>query len=117
MVAWTVVEAKDERGAVASAVGRAALFKDKAKYITADTAWLLMADPDMLVARPVQRSSGASNDIELPLADLSIESLADAFAPLAAWLLAMCSIVIPACIATAAARARTASRNLAANCG
>jgi hypothetical protein len=84
MVAWTVVEAKDERGAVASAVGRAALFKAKAKYITADTAWLLMADPDMLVARPVQRSSGASNDIELPLADLSIESLADAFAPLAA---------------------------------
>jgi hypothetical protein len=33
------------------------------------------------------------------------------------WLLAMCSIVIPACIATAAARVRTASRNVAANCG
>src|SRR5258708_6083256 len=83
-VAWIVVEAKDERGAVVSGARRAALFRAKAKYITADTAWLVMADPDMLVARPVQRSSSAANDIELPLADLLIESLADAFAPLAA---------------------------------
>jgi N-6 DNA Methylase len=69
---------------VATPVGRAELFKAKAKYITADTAWLVMADPDMLVARLVQRSGNAANDIELPLANLTIEAFADTFAQLAA---------------------------------
>src|SRR5882762_10779931 len=33
------------------------------------------------------------------------------------WLLAMCSIVIPACAASDAARSRTRSRSVEANCG
>ncbi len=83
-VAWIVVEAKDERGAAATPAGRAALFAAKAKYITADTAWLVMVDPDMLVARPAQRGVLAITDIEVPFAELTIEAFADALAPLAA---------------------------------
>lgn len=81
-IAWIVVEAKDERGAVATTAGRAALFAAKAKYITADTAWLVMVDPEMLVARPAQRGALAITDIEVPFDGLTIEAFAEALAPL-----------------------------------
>ena len=83
-VAWIVVEAKDERGAASTPAGRAALFTAKAKYITADTAWMVMVDPDMFVARPAQRGNLAITDIEVPFAELTIEAFADELAALAA---------------------------------
>jgi hypothetical protein len=40
------------------------LFAEKAKYITADTAYFVMADPQMLVFRGV--GLGTQSDIEVP---------------------------------------------------
>src|SRR5947209_3638525 len=50
-VAWIVVEAKDERGAAADPVRRRTLYREKAKYITSDTAYILMVDPTAIVIR------------------------------------------------------------------
>lgn len=71
-VAWIVVEAKDERGICRDPARRAALFAEKAKYITADTAWFVMADPTTLVARPADRGGDPSTDIVLDLATLTL---------------------------------------------
>ena len=43
-------EAKDEHDACQTNAKRAGLFKEKSKYITADTAYFLMVDPTALVA-------------------------------------------------------------------
>ena len=83
-VPWIVLEAKDERDAVTPPARRAALFAEKAKYITADTAWFVMVDPVLLVARPVERGTDAGGDIEVPLAGIDIDAFAAALAPLAA---------------------------------
>lgn len=83
-VSWIVLEAKDERDAVTPPARRAALFAEKAKYITADTAWFVMVDPVMLVARPVERGSDAGGDIEVPLEGIGVEAFAALLAPLAA---------------------------------
>jgi hypothetical protein len=66
-VPWIVVEAKDEKNAVADPRRRLTLYGGKAKYITADTAFIVMVDPTMLVARGAAIGSGATADIELPL--------------------------------------------------
>jgi hypothetical protein len=50
-IAWIVIEAKDEKGAVSDQTQRLKLYAEKAKYITADTAYIVMVDPVMLVAR------------------------------------------------------------------
>ena len=52
-VDWIVGEAKAEPGAVSNPTSRAILFAEKAKYITADTAYFAMMDPDMMVVRTV----------------------------------------------------------------
>lgn len=62
-VAWIVLEAKDEHGACKTEAGRKALFAEKSKYITADTAWFVMVEPTILVARPADRGGDASTDI------------------------------------------------------
>lgn len=81
-VAWIVGECKDEPGAVSSPTGRLKLFAEKAKYITTDTAYFLMADPDMLVVRGV--GSDGTADMEMPWTGLTIESFAQTLAPLRA---------------------------------
>jgi hypothetical protein len=79
-VAWIVGECKDEHGAVGPPAARLKLYAEKAKYITADTAYFLMADPDLLVIRAV--GSGDMADVEVPWAGLTIEAFADKLAPL-----------------------------------
>ena len=51
------------------------LFAEKAKYITADAAYFVMADPGMLVVRGV--GLGDQADKELPWAGLTIETFAN----------------------------------------
>lgn len=83
-VAWIVVEAKDERGICHAPDKRAVLFAEKAKYITADTAWFVMVDPTTLVARPADRGGDASTDIVLDLGTLTLAQFQDSFANLRA---------------------------------
>jgi N-6 DNA Methylase len=81
-VSWIVGEAKDEHDAVANPANRVSLFAEKAKYITADTAYFVMADPGMLVIRGV--GLGSLADVELPWDGLTIEGFAAGLAPLRA---------------------------------
>lgn len=83
-IAWIVLEAKDEHGAAGDRSARAGLFAEKAKYITADTAWFVMVDPTMFVARPVEYGTSDIGDIELPLSGSTIEAFAETFAVLGA---------------------------------
>ena len=43
---WVVVEAKDERDCFINAKIREKIFAQKSKYVTADTAWFVMVEPD-----------------------------------------------------------------------
>jgi hypothetical protein len=62
---WIVVEAKDGKTNLASETVREALFADKSKYITPNTAWFVMVNPTLFVARPVMSGDyNALNDIE-----------------------------------------------------
>ena len=62
---WIVVEAKDGRTNLASADVRETLFAEKSKYITPNTAWFVMVNPSLFVARPVMCGDySAINDIE-----------------------------------------------------
>ena len=81
-VSWIVSEAKDEHGAVAIPANRLKLFAEKAKYITADTAYFVMADPDMLVFKGV--GLGPESDVEVPWPGLAIDVFAEKLAPLRA---------------------------------
>ncbi len=54
---WIVVEAKDEPRAFLNTDSRERIFTSKSKYITPNTAWFVMADPQCLVARPAQSSA------------------------------------------------------------
>lgn len=65
---WLVVEAKDEHDAFSTFSKRETIFAQKAKYIRPDTAWFVMADPTVIVARPVMNSShDSTNDIVFAL--------------------------------------------------
>lgn len=75
LIDWIVVEAKDERGCFRNPTMRERIFEKKSKYIGTNTAWFVMVEPDIWVARPV--SSGvpdSGNDIELPLSGLSLQA-------------------------------------------
>ncbi len=62
---WIVVEAKDGRTSLANADSREALFAEKSKYVTPNTAWFVMVNPSLFVARPVMSGDyNAVNDIE-----------------------------------------------------
>lgn len=62
---WIVVEAKDGRTNLANAATREALFAEKSKYITPNTAWFVMVNPSLFIARPVMNADyDAANDIE-----------------------------------------------------
>ncbi|BCO29470.1 hypothetical protein MIZ03_4393 [Rhodoferax lithotrophicus] len=73
---WVVVEAKDERGCFMSAKYREKIFGQKSKYVTADTAWFVMVEPDAWVIRPVAGVTLTSNaDICIPLAGLTEQDM------------------------------------------
>lgn len=62
---WIVVEAKDDRTKLANDDVREALFAEKSKYITPNTAWFVMVTPTLFVARPVMSGDYSPvNDIE-----------------------------------------------------
>lgn len=62
---WIVVEAKDGRTNLANPSTREALFAEKSKYITPNTAWFVMVSPSLFIARPVMSADyDAANDIE-----------------------------------------------------
>lgn len=83
-IAWIVVEAKAEPGQAADHTKRGRLYGEKAKYITADTAYIMMVDPTIIVARGASIGH-ASADIEVPLvARLTLETFAETLAPLRA---------------------------------
>ena len=83
-VSWIVLEAKEEHGVCRKEARRAALFQEKSKYITADTAWFVMVDPTTIVARPADQGENAASDIVLDLATLSYNEFLDRFASLKA---------------------------------
>lgn len=67
---WIVVEVKDQRYGLGRPDRRETLFGEKSKYITPNTAWFVMADPQTIVARPVLSGDyGADNDIVVQFAD------------------------------------------------
>jgi len=91
LIDWVVVEAKDEHGAFAAPLERERIFTLKSKYVTLNTAWFVMVEPTVIVARPVQRGLqlvgwGAFNaDIVFPLDGSETETgFLDAFQPLLA---------------------------------
>jgi type I restriction-modification system DNA methylase subunit len=74
-VDWIVVEAKDEHDAFSTVGKRETIFAQKAKYIRPDTAWFVMADPTVIVARPVMSAQLDSvNDIQFALDDTADEA-------------------------------------------
>lgn len=82
-VAWIVLEAKDEHGACGTPAARATLFAEKSKYITADTAWFVMADPTAIVVRAADKGANADTDIVVTLTpQLGIEDFAEQLAHL-----------------------------------
>jgi hypothetical protein len=56
-IRWLVVEVKDEPGIFLDPQTRAAVFREKAKYIGLDTAWFVMIDPQCFVLRAVTSRS------------------------------------------------------------
>lgn len=67
---WIVVEAKDQRYGLGRPEKREKLFAEKSKYITPNTAWFVMVDPIIFVARPVTGGDlNADNDIVVYFAD------------------------------------------------
>jgi SAM-dependent methyltransferase len=62
---WIVVEAKDARTHLENQDTREALFAEKSKYVTPNTAWFVMVTPVLFIARPVMNGTNdISNDIE-----------------------------------------------------
>jgi hypothetical protein len=81
-IAWIVIEAKDEKGAASDQTQRLKLYAEKAKYITADTAYIVMVDPVMLVARGAGIGKQADADIEVAWDSLTPERFLELVAPL-----------------------------------
>jgi hypothetical protein len=80
-IRWLVVEVKDESGVFLNPASRAAIFREKAKYIGLDTAWFVMIDPKCFVLRPITSRSAEyhpSGDIVLRWDALTEEAFLDA---------------------------------------
>lgn len=70
LMPWIVGEAKDEPDAFTALENRAAIFREKSKYVREGTAWFLMIDPKVFIARSVRSqgiNTGPEADIVLPL--------------------------------------------------
>ncbi len=75
LIDWIVVEAKDERGCFRNPTTRERIFEKKSKYIGTNTAWFVMVEPEIWVARPISGGiPDAGNDIELLLSGLSLQA-------------------------------------------
>jgi len=73
---WIVVEAKDERGCFKNAKIREKIFGQKSKYVTADTAWFVMVEPEAWVIRPVAGVTLTANaDICIPIHGLTEQEM------------------------------------------
>jgi hypothetical protein len=83
-VSWIVMEAKDEKDAVSTGAKRLKLYAEKAKYITADTAYFVMVDPQRLVARGAGLGRQEDADIEVKWATVTPEAFFQALEPLRA---------------------------------
>ncbi|WP_187648753.1 N-6 DNA methylase [Nitrosophilus labii] len=59
---WVVCEVKDERTAFKTPGSRNKILKDKEKYITLDTNYFIMIDPERMVIRPVTVGSSLNYD-------------------------------------------------------
>lgn len=81
---WIVVEAKDEWGIFKDTVRREKVFRDKAKYIGADTAWFVMVEPTLWVVRPVTGGPLDSTEDILVSTTLSMHDFYQQLAPLVA---------------------------------
>lgn len=69
---WIVVEAKDENGCFSNTDSREKIFSKKAKYIGTNTAWFVMVEPEIILARQVAGEDfSTTSDIELPLDGLT----------------------------------------------
>lgn len=53
LIDWIIVEAKDENGIFLNSVNRESIFKEKSKYISLNTAFFIMIDPECMVVRNV----------------------------------------------------------------
>jgi len=74
---WIVVEAKDERGCFLDPKSREEIFANKSKYIGTNTAWFVMIEPEVLIARQVTGNDFAiENDIAVQFDGLSRQDFA-----------------------------------------
>ncbi|MPZ36326.1 MAG: N-6 DNA methylase [Rhodospirillales bacterium] len=83
-VSWIVMEAKAEPGAVSTGAKRTKLYAEKAKYITTDTAYFVMVDPQRLVARGTGLGRQEHADIEIEWATVTPEAFEHGLEPLRA---------------------------------
>ena len=86
-IRWLVAEVKDEPGAFLDGSSRAAIFREKAKYIGLDTAWFVMIDPQCFVLRAVTSRSAQydpQRDIVMRWSDATEETFCAAFAEIRA---------------------------------
>lgn len=83
MIDWIVLEAKDNGTRIQNESERETLFAEKSKYITPNTAWFVMVNPTMMVARPVMSGDwNSANDIEFSFHAESEADFARKFADL-----------------------------------
>ena len=68
---WLIVEAKDEPGIFKDAVNRENIFMEKSKYITSDTEWFVMVDPETWVCRYLKPGHKEYEDTVIELQDLT----------------------------------------------
>ena len=73
LINWIVVEAKDEKNAFGDPLERERIYAAKLKYVTINTAWFVMVEPTMFVARPVQRSLNSASGIITTYADIEFK--------------------------------------------
>ncbi len=69
---WIVVEAKDEAGVFRNPDTREAIFQEKKKYITSDTEWFVMVDPNVIVLRRIMNGAAYTADREILLNGLTL---------------------------------------------
>jgi hypothetical protein len=75
---WIVLEAKDECGCFVNTKSREEIFSKKSKYIGTNTAWFVMVEPEVFIARQVTGNDFAkTNDLELRLDGLTKHDVSD----------------------------------------
>lgn len=75
---WLIVEAKDEPGIFRDEVSRESISLEKSKYITTDTEWFIMVDPETWVCRHFKPGHKEYEDNVIDLRDFDPTSFIDA---------------------------------------